>query len=129
MYTIRKFIFDCWVNIMDAEVNPLRHIPDTQVRHMIMQVLAFMWSGVFAIQIANSITAFGISAIAHMLLIAAVVVTVGTFKLAEKRPQSFNFVKGYHSYGRSRGYTIYRDKRGNPYKVPLDDKDPGGEHE
>ena len=126
---MREWIYDCWNHIMDAEINPLRHIPDLNVRHMIMQVLAFMWSGVFAIQIANSITAFGISAIAHMLLIAAVVVTVGTFKLAEKRPQSFNFVKGYHSYGRGRMYTIYRDKKGNAHKVELPPGDPGGEHE
>jgi hypothetical protein len=35
----------------------------------------------------------------------------------------------YHSYGRGRDYVIYRDKRGNPYKVKLPDNDPGGEHE
>ena len=93
---------------------------------MIMQVLAFMWSAVFSIAIADSIMAFGISAIVHVLFIAAVVITVGTFKIAEHRPWAFG---SYHSYGRARGYTIYRDKKGNPYKVPLDPKDPGGEHE
>ena len=50
---MREWVYDCWNHIMDAEVNPLRHIPDLQVRHMIMQILAFMWSSVFAIAIAE----------------------------------------------------------------------------
>ena len=28
---------------MNAEINPLRHIPDTNTRHMVLQVLAWMW--------------------------------------------------------------------------------------
>ena len=127
---MREWVYDCWNHIMDAEVNPLRHIPDLQVRHMIMQILAFMWSSVFAIAIADSIMAFGISAIVHMLLVAAVVITVGTFKLAEHKPNAFEWRKdGYHSHGRGRMYTIYRDKKGNAHKVELPDGDPGGEHE
>ena len=127
---MRSFVVDCWNHITDAEINPLRNIPDLNVRHMIMQVLAFMWSAVFSITIADSIMAFGISAIAHVLLIAAVVITVGTFKLAEHKPSVFQWRKdGYHSHGRGRMYTIYRDKKGNAHKVPLDPNDPGGEHE
>ena len=127
---MRSFVVDCWNHIMDAEINPLRNIPDLNVRHMIMQVLAFMWSAVFSITIADSIMAFGISAIAHVLLIAAVVITVGTFKLAEHKPSMFQWRKdGYHSHGRGRMYTIYRDKKGIAHKVPLDPNDPGGEHE
>tara|TARA_B100000003_G_scaffold146309_1_gene131621 strand:+ start:347 stop:730 length:384 start_codon:yes stop_codon:yes gene_type:complete len=127
---MRSFVVDCWNHIMDAEINPLRNIPDLNVRHMIMQVLAFMWSAVFSITIADSIMAFGISAIAHVALIAAVVITVGTFKLAEHKPSVFQWRKdGYHSHGRGRMYTIYRDKNGNAHKVPLDPNDPGGEHE
>ena len=34
-------------------------------------------------------TVFGISAVAHALLIAGVVVTVATFKAAQVRPNSF----------------------------------------
>ena len=127
---MRSFIVDCWNHIMDAEVNPLRHIPDLNVRHMIMQVLAFMWSSVFAIAIADSIMAFGISAIVHVLLVAAVVITVATFKVAEYKPQAFEWrSNGYHSHGRGRMYTIYRDKKGNAHKVELPPGDPGGEHE
>ena len=114
---------------MDAEINPLRHIPDLNVRHMIMQVLAFMWSAIFSIAIADSIMAFGISAIVHVLLVAAVVITVATFKVAEYKPSAFTWKTGYHSHGRGRTYTIYRDKKGNAHKVELPEGDPGGEHE
>ena len=123
---MKQFIYDSWNGIMDHNKNPLRHIADLQVRHMIMQVLAFLWSAVFALYIVDSIYAFGVSALAHVVFLGAIVLTVGTFKGAEKQPWRFG---SYHSYGRSRGYVIYRDRKGNPYKVPLDDKDPGGEHE
>ena len=120
---MRKFIYDSWEGVMNHERNPLRHIPDLQVRHMTMQVLAFIWSAVFALYIADSIFVFGISAFAHLFFIMAIVITVGTFKYAEK------YKWGYHSYGRSREYVMYRDKHGNAYKVKLPDNDPGGEHE
>ena len=126
---MREWVYDCWVSVMDSERNPLRHIPDLQVRHMMMQVLAFMWSSIFAILIVDSVWAFGISAIAHMMFIAGVVITVATFKVAESNPNAFNFIKGYHSYGRGRGHVIMRDKHGNPYKIDLPKGDPGGEHE
>jgi hypothetical protein len=127
---MRKFIVDCWNHIMDAEVNPLRNIPDLNVRHMIMQILAFMWSAVFSIAIADSIMAFGISAMVHVFFVAAVVITVATFKVAEYKPSAFTWRKdGYHSHGRGRTYTIYRDKKGNAHKVELPEGDPGGEHE
>ena len=126
---IREWIVDCWNGIMNYERNPLRHIPDLQVRHMVMQVLAFMWSAIFSILIIDSVLGFGISAIAHMIFIAGVVITVATFKVAESNPTSFNFLSGYHSLGRSRSYTIYRDKHGKVHKVALPHGDPGGEHE
>ena len=111
---------------MDYKHNPLRHIPDLQVRHMVMQILAFMWALAFSLFIMQNLFFFGVSAIGHVALIAAVVITVGTFKVAEKRPYMFG---SYHSYGRTRGYTIWHDKHGNPQKVYFDKYDPGGEHE
>ena len=123
---MKQYVVNSWNGIMDYRYNPLKHIPDLQVRHMVMQVLAFMWSSVFAIMIVDSIWAFGLSALGHTLFIAAVVVTVGTFKVAERRPYMFGT---YHSVGRQRGYVWARDKKGNPYKVALDPNDPGGEHE
>ena len=81
--------------IMDSDKNPLSKV-DTQVRHMVMQILAWMWSAVFGVYIANSIMAFGISAIAHTLLIAATFITAGTFWAAEKHPRVLDgkFLRG-----------------------------------
>ena len=79
---MRRFINDCWNGVMDHEKNPLRSIQNIQVRHMVLQLLAWMWCIVFSFYL-GSILFFGISAIAHMLLIAAIVITIGTFKYAE----------------------------------------------
>ena len=123
---MREFIYNSWNGVMDYKHNPLKHIPDLQVRHMVMQVLAFMWALVFSLFVAQNTFLFGVSALGHVAVIAAIVITVGTFKVAEKRPYMFGT---YHSVGRQRGYTWARDKKGNPYRVALDPNDPGGEHE
>ena len=85
---MREFIYDSWNGIMDFERNPLKHIPDTNVRHMVMQVLAWMWCITFAM-LVGSWTVFAISAIAHVFLIAAIVITVATFETAKRKPQFF----------------------------------------
>ena len=126
---MKKFIFDSWNAVMDHNKNPLSAIPGLQVRHMVMQILAFMWSTIFAIMILDSIYAFMYSAIGHVIFVTGIVVTVATFKQAERNPQSFNWMNGYHSHGRGRNFVIWRDKNGNPHKQPLPDNDPGGEHE
>ena len=123
---MKQWIFDAWNGVMNANMNPLRHIDDLQVRHLVLQVLAWMWCIVFALLI-GSWTVFSISVIAHLALIAAIVVTVGTFATAQRAPQTFNFMKGwgsYHSLGRSRG-AVWVDGK----KVELPAGDPGGEHE
>ena len=74
--------------IMDSRYNPLSHIPDNNTRHMVMQVLAWMWCIIFAMSV-GSVTVFGISAIAHALLIAGVFITAGVFETAKRRPQYF----------------------------------------
>ena len=40
-----------WDLVMNPNINPLKNITNLKVRHMIMQTLAFMWSGVFSIYI------------------------------------------------------------------------------
>jgi len=85
---MRKFIYDSWEGVMNADVNPLRHIPDLNVRHMVMQILAWMWCIIFSMWM-GSIVVFGISAIAHALLIAGVFITAGVFETAKRRPQYF----------------------------------------
>ena len=74
--------------VMDSRYNPLSHIPDNNTRHMVMQVLAWMWCIIFAMSV-GSVTVFGISAIAHALLIAGVFITAGVFETAKRRPQYF----------------------------------------
>ena len=74
--------------IMDSRHNPLRNIPDMNTRHMIMQVLAWMWCIIFSMYL-GSIVAFGISAAIHALLIAGVFITAGVFETANRRPQYF----------------------------------------
>ena len=74
--------------IMDSRYNPLRHIPDNNTRHLVMQMLAWMWCIIFSMWM-GSIVMFGISAIAHALLIAGVFITAGVFETAKRKPQYF----------------------------------------
>ena len=46
--------------IMDSAKNPLSNIPDINTRHMIMQVLAWMWCIIFSMYL-GSIVASGYS--------------------------------------------------------------------
>ena len=74
--------------IMDSKHNPLSYIPDTNTRHLVMQILAWMWCIIFGMSV-GSVTVFGISAVAHALLIAGVFITAGVFETAKRRPQYF----------------------------------------
>ena len=120
---MREFIYNNWTLVMDDRRNPLSSIPDTNTRHMVMQVLAWMWCIAFAM-IVGSWTAFGISAVAHIVLLGAIAVTVGTFEVAKRSPNSFSLRPGYHSVSRTR-QTMWI----NGERVVLDARDPGGEHE
>ena len=77
-----KYIYNLWNSIMDANWNPLRHIKDMQVRHLVLQLLAWMWCITFSLYF-GSFVVFGYTAVAHFMIIIAVVVTVVTFKKAE----------------------------------------------
>ena len=79
-----------WSPIMDSNVNPLKNITNLKIRHMVMQILAFMWSGVFSLYIVDSGFVFGFTAIAHALLIAALFITMFVFFPAEKKPQIYD---------------------------------------
>ena len=85
---MNKFIYDNWNAVMNSKHNPLRNIPDVNTRHLVMQLLAWMWCIIFSMYI-GSITVFGVSALLHSILIAGIVVTVATFEVARKRPQYF----------------------------------------
>ena len=85
---MQKVIANMWNGVMDHRINPLRHIDDLQTRHIVMQFLAWMWCIILSMSV-GSMTVFGISAVANALVIAGVVVTVATFKVAQYRPNSF----------------------------------------
>jgi hypothetical protein len=90
---MKSFILDNWNLVMDHNKNPLRNIPSLPVRHMIMQVLAWMWVIVFTI--ASGTWAYaGINAIVHTALIAGIVVTVAVFETAKRKPNVFGPYNG-----------------------------------
>ena len=124
---MREFIYDSWNGIMNADINPLKHIPDINTRHMVLQVLAWMWCIVFSMYV-GSIFVMGVTMIAHVIFLAAIVITVATFETAKNNSNSFKLrlehkTNGYHTPSRTR-YMYYNGKR-----IELDKNDPGGEHE
>ena len=124
---MREFIYDSWNGIMNADINPLKHIPDINTRHMVLQVLAWMWCIVFSMYV-GSIFVMGVTMIAHVIFLAAIVITVATFETAKNNSNSFKLrlehkTNGYHTPSRTR-YMYYDGKR-----IELDKNDPGGEHE
>ena len=74
--------------IMNCELNPLSNIPDTNTRHMIMQILAWMWCIIFSMSI-GSVIVFGISLFIHAVILAGIFITVGIFETAKRNPQYF----------------------------------------
>ena len=95
---MRQWVYDCWNSVMDYEKNPLSAIPDFSTRHMVMQILAWMWCIVFAI-IVGSMWAGVMSMVIHTLLLGAIAVTVATFETAKRNPQSFRRDNGWNSRG------------------------------
>ena len=90
---MRDFILDNWNLVMDYEKNPLSNIPSLPVRHMIMQVLAWMWVIVFTIATGTWAYA-GINAVVHTVLITGIVVTVAVFESAKRKPSVFGAYSG-----------------------------------
>ena len=74
--------------VMDSRHNPLSHIPDTNTKHLFMQVLAWMRCIVFSMWV-GSILVFGVSAAIHAILLAGIFVTVGVFETAKSKPVYF----------------------------------------
>ena len=78
---ISKALTATWGAVMDESKNPLRHMP-LMAAHMMMQILAWMWSAIFSVAI-GSYFVFGISALGHSLIIAGIVVTLMVFHRAD----------------------------------------------
>ena len=118
---MRKFVFDSWNLIMDDRRNPLKHIPDINTRHMVLQVLAWMWCIVFSMWV-GSFWVMGVSMVAHALVLAAIVVTVATFETARRNPAFFD---SFPTSTPSRARSMWIDGK----RIKLDPQDKCGEHE
>ena len=86
---MQKQIVGLWQLVMDHTHNPLKNIPNLQARHIILQLLAWMWCIIFSMYV-GSINVFGISATVHAILIAGVFITVGVFETAKRNPDYFS---------------------------------------
>ena len=80
---MKNMFMQIYSGVMDADWNPLRKIPSVALRHLIMQLLAWMWCIVFSLYF-GSFLIFGITASAHFLLIFVTFMTAATFATAPK---------------------------------------------
>ena len=92
---MREAIVNMWNSVMNADVNPLKKIPSLPASHRILQILAWTWASSFALAY-GSLWIWGFSMIAHLCIIAAIVVTVATFETAKRKPTVF---AGYNGRG------------------------------
>ena len=76
-------------SIMRRKYNPLANIPNVATGHLLMQVLAWMWCVIFSMGM-GSIYVFGVTAIAHAIIIAGIFITATTFYTARVAPSFFN---------------------------------------
>ena len=74
--------------IMDSRYNPLVNIQEVATRHLVMQMLAWMWCTIFSMWM-GSMLLFGVSAAIHSILIAGVFITTLTFEAAKAKPEYF----------------------------------------
>lgn len=86
MFKEVKTMYQC---VMTIEHSPLKKF-DPMVAHMMFQVLALVWSGVFAAML-GSYVAFGISAAFHIFLISGVLITVLVFREGNKRDRTVKY--------------------------------------
>ena len=77
---------EAWNSVMTIQDSPLRHIQrlDPMAAHAVFQILAYMWSAIFALWIGN-IFWFAISGMGHTLVIGGIFITAMTYREANKR--------------------------------------------
>jgi len=124
---MKQWMINAATILFDDTKNDLRALPKT-VRLQLLTILSFVWSTAFTLYIwgvlhTNIWTGL---VIGHIAVIMAMYYTFKQFHNVKEYKFKFG---SYHSVGRSRGFMIGRDKKGNPFKVYFDKNDPGGEHE
>ena len=68
--SIKTFIVYAWNFVFNHNVSPLRHIPDVKIRHLVLQILGFMWAVSFSIAI-GSYTVLAASILGHLISVVA----------------------------------------------------------
>ena len=99
---MRKFIYEMYESVMGWNKNPLRHIQDFNTRHLVTQLLCWMWCIVFSL-LVGSWTVFGYTAVAHLIFIAAIFITVATFETAKRKPEYFHKASKVLNYEKIQG--------------------------
>lgn len=95
---MRRMIVLAWNYIFNAEVSPLRHIPDVSTRHYVLQALGFMWAVASTVAI-GSYTILAASIVGHIVLIGAAAITVATYTVATVKPGVFRSNMGRRADG------------------------------
>ncbi len=90
---MQKFVAESWNFIFNHEVSPLRNIPDVTTRHMILQILGWMWAVAFAVA-SGTYLLLPASLTAHAVLITAAAITTATYTVAAYKPELFNSGSG-----------------------------------
>lgn len=88
---MQKLVANAW-NI-NHEVSPLRHIPNVATRHMILQILGWMWAVAFTVAI-GSYAMLPATLVGHAVLIAAAAITTATYTAAATKPELFKWGLG-----------------------------------
>ena len=81
MMTEKNNLTDTWASVMDESKNPFKNY-SLSTAHMMMQLLAWMWSAIFSISI-GSFFVFGVTAVGHLLVIAGIFITLMVFENSE----------------------------------------------
>ena len=90
---MQKVIAGAWNFIFNHEISPLRHIPDVATRHLILQILGWMWAVAFSVA-AGSYVYLPASLVGHAVLIAAAAITTATYMAAATKPELFKVSAG-----------------------------------
>ena len=83
-----NFILSAWRVVMDSDMNPLSNIENLTVRHMVMQILAWMWCIIFTMMTGTWMY-LGVNVLFHTLLLGGITLTVAVFETAKRKPEYF----------------------------------------
>ena len=83
-----NFILSAWRVVMDSDMNPLSNIENLTVRHMVMQILAWMWCIIFTMMTGTWMY-LGVNVLFHTLLLGGITLTVAVFETAKRKQEFF----------------------------------------